>query len=200
MRRLTKMARTKIVVVAFVFLLTCLAMSWAHPATSLGTTQLTEDQKKLCLSCHSPRYLPTNLTEIHTGKYEMMATGAPCYLCHVGQDPNGGDVYLSTNVKHPDEKESKAIGKDLLECTECHYEHNIQQELATGESVKPPPPESNPPSSNSTTGGGSTVTHRGVSLEALIIQVIAGTSLITGVCLFAVLLPIRKQNLAKGGS
>ena len=195
MRRLTEMVRAKIVVAAFMFLLTCLAMTWAHPATSLGTTQLTEDQKKLCLNCHSPKYLPTNLTEIHTGKYEMMATGAPCYICHAGQDPNGGDVYLDTNKMHPDEKESKAAGKDILECTECHYEHNIQEELATGQVVVPPPPP--PPTANSTGSGSS---RRGLPLTGLIVQIVAGSSAITGVCLVAVLFPSRKQNLVKGGS
>jgi hypothetical protein len=181
----------KLAVFAFLFLLTGLAVTWASPASgSSQVTQLTQDQQKLCLNCHSPRDPPNDTTHVHTGMFGMMDEGSPCWLCHGDQTPSD-DVPQPTrtpaNQYHPNETEATAVGKDLLDCSSCHYKHDILAELASGTVSAPP--------ANSTGGIG-----MAPSVTVWAPMVGAGVSLITGISMIAVLLSTRKKSITKGGA
>jgi hypothetical protein len=184
----------KLAVFAFLFLLTGLAVTWANPTTGVGTTtQLTQDQQKLCMNCHSPRDLPNDTSHVHTGQGAMMQPGAPCWVCHGDtEDPNGDPTHNPDNLYHPTAQEAAAVGKDILNCTSCHYPHDIIAELASG-SLTPPPP-----SNGSTVSSGVGLIAPSITIWAPMIG--AGVSLITGISMIAVLFSVRRRGVAKGGS
>jgi nitrate/TMAO reductase-like tetraheme cytochrome c subunit len=182
----------KLAVFAFLFLLSGLAVTWAGPASGANTAQLTQDQEKLCLSCHSPRDPPNDTTHVHSGVYALMDPGAPCWVCH-GEGAAPGESEEPTrnpqNEYHPDEAETAAMGKDILDCGSCHYRHDILQELASG--------TVSPPSANATSGGSGLIAPKATVWAPMIG---AGVSLITGVSMIAVLFSTRKHSTAKGGN
>jgi hypothetical protein len=185
----------KLAVFAFLFLLTGLAVTWASPASGSSQvvpTQLTQDQEKLCLNCHSPRDPPNDTTHVHTGQYALMQEGAPCWLCHTDYTPSDDlpePVHNPANEYHPTEAEATAMGKDLMDCTECHYPHDIQAELASGTIQARPANVSGP-------------TGSGVAPPFMVWapMIGAGVSLITGISMIAVVFSARKRSVAKGGT
>jgi nitrate/TMAO reductase-like tetraheme cytochrome c subunit len=178
----------KLAVVAFLFVLTGLAVTWASPGT--GIAQLTQDQEKLCLQCHSPRDPPTDITHNHTGRYDLMQVGAPCWECHGPvEDPNGNPTQDQTNQYHPTAEEAAAVGKDILTCDSCHFKHDIQQELQTGVVVSEG-------GSNSTTSG-SQASKIAPPIMVWIPMIGAGASLITGLSVIGISLSTRKRKPPK---
>jgi hypothetical protein len=172
----------RLILLAFLLLLTGLAVVWSNPVTGTRTAQLTQDQEKLCLTCHSPRAPPNDTAHEHIGVYDPMGAGSPCYVCHGPvSDPNGETpTHNPANVDHPTPEEATAMGKDIMSCDSCHYKHDIQQELSTG-GVAPPPPASALPAATT-----------------LALMIVAGVSLITGVSMIAVLFSVRRRSTAKG--
>lgn len=182
----------RLAVFAFLFLLTGLAVTWASPATGIGTSQLTQDQEKLCLNCHSPRLPPNDTTHVHTGVFALMNEGAPCYVCHgegVVPGETGEDTRNPQNQYHPTPEEAAALGKDIMDCSTCHYKHDILAELAGG-TVAPPP-------ANATGGGSGLMAPR---ITVWIPMMAAGMGLITGLSMIGVAFSVRKRGAAKGGS
>jgi hypothetical protein len=178
----------KLAVVAFLFVLTGLAVTYANPGT--GTAQLSQDQEKLCLQCHSPRDPPTDTTHNHTGQYDLMQVGAPCWECHGDSlDPNGEPTHDPSNEYHPTAAEAAAVGKDILTCDSCHFKHDIQQELQTGTVV----PEENSTSSLS----GSQASKIAPPITVWIPMIGAGASLITGLSVIGISISTRKRKPAK---
>lgn len=162
-----------------------MAVAWANP----GIVQLPGDQEKLCLTCHSPRAPPTDTTQVHTGRYDLMQAGAPCADCHGDtQDPNGEETHNAANANHPDATEAAAMGKDILTCDSCHYQHDILQELQTGQVTGPP--------ANAT----SQASLVGVPLTMWASMIGAGVSLITGVSVIGVLFSARRRSAVKVGN
>jgi hypothetical protein len=164
----------KLAVVAFLFLLAGLALTSAQSGTSVGATPPTPDQLKVCLNCHSPRFPPDDTSHVHEGVYDPMGEGSPCYVCAHGPLPGPDDP-------HPNLEEVAGMGKKPENCWSCHYPHDIQAELGTGTTT------AQPPSSSPT-------------LMQWVVMVLAGSTLITGVCLMAVLFSVQKRSVMKGGN
>jgi hypothetical protein len=180
----------KLAVVAFLFVLTGLAVTYANPGT--GTAQLTQDQEKLCLQCHSPRDPPTDTTHNHTGRYDLMQVGAPCWECHGDtEDPNGEPTHDPANQYHPTADEAAAMGKDILTCDSCHFKHDIQQELQTGVVV---PVADN---SSSSSPSGSQASKIAPPITIWVPMIGAGASLITGLSVIGISVSTRKRKPAK---
>jgi hypothetical protein len=180
----------KLAVVAFLFVLTGLAVTYANPGT--GTAQLSQDQEKLCLQCHSPRDPPTDTTHNHTGQYDLMQVGAPCWECHGDSlDPNGEPTHDPSNEYHPTAAEAAAVGKDILTCDSCHFKHDIQQELQTGVVV---PVADN---SSSSSPSGSQASKIAPPITIWVPMIGAGASLITGLSVIGISVSTRKRKPAK---
>jgi len=177
----------KLAVVAFLFLLVGLALTSAQSGTGVGAapptlaqsgtgvaaTPPTPDQLKLCFECHSPRFPPNDTSHIHIEGYNAEGQGSPCYVCAHGPPPTPDDP-------HPNLDEAQTMGKTMVNCWTCHYAHDIQAELGVGNSTASPPPSA-------------------PSLMRWVVMVLAGTIVITGVCLMAVLFSVRKRSVMKSG-
>jgi hypothetical protein len=189
----------KLAVVAFLFVLTGLAVTYANPGT--GTAQLTQDQEKLCLQCHSPRDPPTDTTHNHTGRYDLMQVGSPCWVCHGDtEDPNGDPTHDPANQYHPTADEAALVGfytpdgkgKDILTCDSCHFKHDIQQELGAGVVV------ASEADNSSTSPSGSQAHAIAPPIIIWLPMIGAGTSLITGLSVIGISLSTRKRKPAEG--
>jgi hypothetical protein len=190
----------KLAVIAFLFMLTGLAVTYANPGT--GTAQLTQDQEKLCLQCHSPRDPPTDTTHNHTGVYDLMQVGSPCWVCHGDSaDPNGDPTHLPSNQYHPTADEAALVGfytpdgkgKDILTCDSCHFKHDIQLELQTGIVVR----EGDNSNTTGTSPSGSQAHKIAPPITVWIPMIGAGTSLITGLSVIGLAVSTRKRKMAK---
>jgi hypothetical protein len=179
----------KLASATFLFLLTVVALASVQPGTGVGTAQLGQEQEKLCLNCHSPRFPPNDTIHDHwVYGYDQHAPGSPCYVCHSDIGLFGGssgdsaeDPYNSANVQHPTVDEAAAMGKSDLDCHSCHYPQHIQEELQAGSIMASTPPY-------------------GPSLTAWAFMVVAGISLITGISVIGVLLSVRKRKQRTVGS
>lgn len=178
----------KLASATFLLLLTGVALASVQPGTGVGTAQLGQEQEKLCLNCHSPRFPPNDTSHEHTGladhpPYAFHDPGSPCYACHGDtEDPTYGDpTHNPDNIAHPNVTEAAAVGKDLLNCSACHYPHNIQEELQAGSITAPPPPPE-------------------PTLTTWALMAVAGVSLITGISVIGVLLSVRKRKQTTVGS
>jgi hypothetical protein len=175
----------KLAVAAFVFLLAVVGMFSVQSQASIGTGQVDQEQEKLCLTCHSPRFLPNDTSQDHWRYgWDVHADGSPCYVCH-------GDTLIphdeatlphnGANAQHPTWDEAAAIGKSDLDCGACHYPHNITEELLAG-SIAAPSPILEP------------------TLTTWALTVVAVISLITGVSVILVLLSVRKRKAMKSAN
>lgn len=176
----------KLAVVAFLFLLTGVALASAQSGSGIGTAEVDQEQEKLCLTCHSPRFPPNDASQDHWRySWDVHAAGSPCYVCHgdtmIGFNDISDDTHNSGNVQHPTWEEAAAMGKSDLDCGACHYPHNITKELLAG-SITNPSPAPEP------------------LLTIWASMIGAGVSLITGVSVIAVLFSIRKRICANGGN
>ncbi len=116
----------KLAVVAFLFLLTGVAVASGQSRPGLGTSQVDQQQEKLCLTCHSPRFPPNDTSHDHwVYGYDPHAYGSPCTVCHGESGPTGGvvgmgwaDQYNVGNEQHPTVDESAAMGKSELDCND----------------------------------------------------------------------------------
>lgn len=164
-------------VAAFLFLLIGVALVSVQSQATIGTGQVDQEQEKLCLTCHSPRFPPNDTSQDHWRYgWDAHAYGSPCYVCH-------GDILIPAvddtpphnraNIQHPTWDEADAMGKSDLDCGACHYPHNIQEELLAG-SIAAPSPILEP------------------TLRTWALMIVAVTSLITGVFMILLLLLARK--------
>lgn len=173
----------KLAVVAFLFLLTGVAVASGQSRPGLGTSQVDQQQEKLCLTCHSPRFPPNDTSHDHwVYGYDPHAYGSPCTVCHGESGPTGGvvgmgwaDQYNVGNEQHPTVDESAAMGKSELDCKTCHYPHRIQEELQAGSIIASTPPYE-------------------PTVTTWAFMVAAGLSLITSVCVVGVSLSGKKSR------
>ncbi len=174
----------KLGVVAFLFLLTGMAAVSAQYASGVGPAQVDQLQQKLCLTCHSPRFLPNDASHDHLAyAYDVHDWASPCYLCHGDYYIDWNELFVEThnpsNVQHPTVDEAIAMGKDDYECAQCHYPHNIQEELRAGSIIAATPPYV-------------------PNLSTWAFMIAAGIVLITGICAVGVSLSLRGGS-NKGG-
>jgi hypothetical protein len=163
----------KLVVAVFLFLLAAFAVTVAD--SRLRGSQLSESEEKLCMTCHSPNFPPNDTSHIHTGFYEIMTLGSPCWECHGQLNPDDTPTHDSKNAPHPTREETALMHKDILECSSCHYAHNIHEELQTGRITSSPPP-SEP------------------TRVQWMLAIAGGVILITGAFMFVVSFAVRKSR------
>lgn len=78
-------------------------------------------------------------------------------------------------MQHPTVDEAAVMGKSDLDCSACHYPHNIQEELQAGSIMASSPPY-------------------GPTVTTWAFMVVAGISLIASVCVLGVSPSGRKKR------
>jgi hypothetical protein len=172
---------SKVALIVFLLFLVGAALVSGQSRSSVGIAQVDQDQEKLCLTCHSPRFPPNDTSQDHwIYGYDIHEEGSPCYACHGDSlDVNGEPTHNSEDIAHPTVDEAAAMGKSEITCNSCHYPFNLQEELQAGSIMAPTP--SNEP-----------------TFAAWALMLISGISLIAGVSIIGVLFSTRKHKSAGG--